>query len=148
LIRNFKFHQQLHLSVPLARLLIARLGQLDNLPDLILPVPLHPDRLKERGFNQTLEIGRIVSKHYAIPLDWGRVKRIRATRAQSHLSEQERRRNLRHAFRVYQSVRGLKLVILDDVITTGSTLAELSKVLKKAGAKQIESWAIARTNLC
>ena len=145
LISGFKFHQQLYLTAPLARLLIHRLGKLTNPPELILPVPLHPRRLQERGFNQALELGRILAKHYAIPLDWRLVNRNRHTRAQSDLSEEARRRNLRHAFRVRGSVKGARVVILDDVITTGSTITELSKTLEKAGAKQIDVWALART---
>ncbi len=145
LISALKFNQQLHLAAPLARLLIARLGRLDTPPDRILPVPLHSARLRERGFNQAVELGRIVSRHYAIPLDLNSVVRIRNTRAQSDLKEADRQRNLRKAFRVQHSVRGLKLVILDDVITTAATVRELGRTLKQAGAARVDVWAIART---
>ncbi|MEJ2610961.1 MAG: ComF family protein [Candidatus Thiodiazotropha sp.] len=145
LISDLKFHQKLHLTKPLAELLIHRMGKLSEPPDFILPVPLHPQRLRERGFNQAQELARVLAKHYAIPLNWRVVKRTRHTQAQSDLSESARHRNLRHAFRVCGSVKGARLAILDDVITTGSTVTELSKTLKKAGAKHIEVWGLART---
>ena len=145
LIGGLKFHQQLYLTAPLAQLLINRLGKLSDPPEFILPVPLHPRRLRERGFNQALELGRTLAKHYGIPLERGLASRNRHTRAQSDLSGQARHRNLRHAFRVRGCVKGARLAILDDVITTGTTIAELSNTLKKAGAKQIEVWALART---
>ncbi|MEJ2402806.1 MAG: ComF family protein [Candidatus Thiodiazotropha sp.] len=145
LISTLKFHQQLHLSAPLARLLIARLGTLDAPPDRILPVPLHALRLKERGFNQAVELGRILSRHYAIPLDLHCVQRIRNTQAQSDLKETARQKNLRKAFLLRRPVKGLKLAILDDVITTGATVRELGRTLKQAGAKHVDVWAIART---
>jgi ComF family protein len=145
LISNLKFRHQLHLVEPLARLLIQRLADLDDPPDLILPVPLHLRRLRERGFNQAQELGRVLAKHYHIPLDGRLVKRTRHTLAQSDLDEQARRKNLRNAFHVYGCVKGAKLVILDDVITTGSTIWEMSKALKQAGAVQVVAWALART---
>jgi ComF family protein len=145
LISNLKFHQQLYLAAPLARLLIHRLDDLAHRPELILPVPLHPYRLRERGFNQSQELARVVAKHYRIPLDSRLVKRTRQTQAQSHLSEQERRRNLRNAFRVYGSLKGVRVAILDDVVTTGSTITEMSKALKRAGAANVTVWALART---
>ncbi|MET0091690.1 MAG: ComF family protein [Candidatus Thiodiazotropha sp.] len=145
LISALKFNQQLHLAPPLARLLIARLGRLDKPPDRILPVPLHTTRLRERGFNQAVELGRTVSRHYAIPLDLNSVVRTRNTRAQSDLKETDRQRNLRKAFRIQHPVRGLNLVILDDVITTAATVGELGRTLKQAGAGRVDVWAIART---
>ncbi|MET0045313.1 MAG: ComF family protein [Candidatus Thiodiazotropha sp. 6PLUC3] len=145
LISNLKFRQHLHLTAPLARLLIHRLAEPAHLPELLLPVPLHPRRLRERGFNQAQELGRVVAKHYGIPLDSRLVKRTRETSAQSDLSELERRRNLRNAFRVYGSLKGVKVAILDDVVTTGSTIKEMSMALNRAGADKITVWAIART---
>ncbi|MES9832502.1 MAG: ComF family protein [Candidatus Thiodiazotropha sp. DIVDIV] len=145
LISNLKFRQHLHLTLPLAKLLIHRLAEPDDPPELILPVPLHPRRLRERGFNQAQEIGRVVAKHYGIPLDSRLVKRTRETSAQSDLNEHERRRNLRNAFRIYGSLKGVNVAILDDVVTTGSTITELSKALNRAGADKITVWAVART---
>ena len=145
LIAQLKFRHQLHLTAPLARLIIDRLGELDSLPDLLLPVPLHQQRMRERGFNQAQELGRVLAKHYGIPLDGRLVKRIRETKAQSDLSEPLRRNNLRHAFRVHGSLQGSRVVIVDDVVTTGSTIHEMSKTLKRSGAPEISVWAVARS---
>jgi ComF family protein len=145
LIGSLKFRRQLHLVRPLAELMIERLGPLDARPDLLIPVPLHPLRLRERGFNQSLELARALAAHYALSLDWRCCRRIRATPAQSGLNERERRRNLRAAFRAEGDLRGLHLVLFDDVITTGATIGELSKTLMRAGAKRVDVWALART---
>jgi ComF family protein len=145
LISRLKFHQQLHLAEPLAKLLIERLDDQPERPELILPIPLHQRRLRERGFNQAHELGRVVARHYRIPLDSRLVKRTRETKAQSDLGEKERRRNLRNAFRVYGSLNGARVAILDDVITTGSTITEMSKTLRRSGAAVITVWALART---
>jgi ComF family protein len=145
LIAQLKFRHKLHLTLPLAQLIIDRLGELKNPPDLLLPVPLHQQRMRERGFNQALELGRVVSNKYGIPLDSRLVKRTRDTKAQSDLNEQLRRTNLRHAFRVYGSLKGTRVAIIDDVITTGSTINEMSKTLKRSGASEITVWAVARS---
>ncbi|MCG7909414.1 MAG: ComF family protein, partial [Candidatus Thiodiazotropha taylori] len=138
---------QLHLTKPLARLITDRLGELQNPPDLMLPVPLHQQRMRERGFNQAQELARVVAKHYRIPLEDRLVKRARNTKAQSDLSERLRRNNLRHAFRVHGSLQGSRVAILDDVITTGSTINELSKTLQRHGAAEITVWAVARSTI-
>ena len=145
LIGRLKFRRQLHLVRPLAQLMIERLGPLGARPDLLIPVPLHPLRLRERGFNQSLELARVVAAHYALSLDWRCCRRMRATSAQSGLHERERRRNLRAAFTVEGDLRGRYLVLFDDVITTGATLGELSKTLLRAGAARVDVWALART---
>lgn len=145
LIGMLKFHKKLHLAEPLAGLLIERLGELHERPDLLVPVPLHPLRLRERGFNQSVEIARRVAKPYRLPCDWRICRRIKHTKAQSALSEKQRRRNLTRAFQVCAEVAGAHLVLVDDVITTGVTVTELGKVLKKAGAKRVDVWAVART---
>jgi predicted amidophosphoribosyltransferase len=107
LIGNLKFRHRIDLSLPLARLLIRRLAEAEDLPDLILPVPLHSRRLRERGFNQAQELGRVVARHYQIPLDSRLVKRTRETSAQSDLSLQERRKNLRSAFKVFGNLKDI-----------------------------------------
>ncbi|MCG8068767.1 MAG: ComF family protein [Candidatus Thiodiazotropha taylori] len=147
LITQLKFRHQLHLTKPLARLITDRLGELQNPPDLMLPVPLHQQRMRERGFNQAQELARVVAKHYRIPLEDRLVKRARNTKAQSDLSERLRRNNLRHAFRVHGSLQGSRVAILDDVITTGSTINELSKTLQRHGAAEITVWAVARSTI-
>jgi ComF family protein len=141
----FKFQQKLHLADPLAGLLIERLGEIYERPDLLIPVPLHPLRLRKRGFNQSVELCHSLGRHYSLPNEWRICRRIKETKAQSELGERERRNNLRNAFQVCAEVKGSHLVLVDDVITTGATVTELSKVLKKAGAKRVDVWAVART---
>ncbi|MES9969432.1 MAG: ComF family protein [Candidatus Thiodiazotropha sp.] len=145
LIGMFKFQQKLHLAHPLAGLLTERLDEQHERPEVLIPVPLHPLRLRQRGFNQSMEITRILAKHYCLPYDWRLCRRIKETKAQSELSRQERRSNLANAFEVCAEVKDSHLALVDDVITTGATVTELSRVLKKAGARRIDVWAIART---
>lgn len=145
LISGLKFRRQLHLVTPLARLMIDRLGPIAPLPELLIPVPLHPLRLRERGFNQSLELARELARHLDLELDWRACRRLRATPAQSGLSEKDRRKNLRGAFEVNRRLAGCHVVLFDDVITTGATLVEMSRTLLRAGAGQIDVWALART---
>jgi ComF family protein len=141
-----KFRQKLYLAEPLAGLLIERLGEIRERPDLLIPVPLHPLRLRKRGFNQSVELTHKLARHYSLPYDWRICQRIKETKAQSELGERERQKNLRNAFQICAEVKGAHLVVVDDVITTGATVTELSKVLKKAGAKRVDVWAVARTS--
>ncbi len=113
--------------------------------DLIVPMPMHPTRLKERGFNQALEIARLISKNMHIKLDNACCQRIKHTQAQASLPLKERIKNLRGAFACQQNLQGFNIAILDDVMTTGTSLNELAKTLKHAGAAHIECWVIART---
>jgi ComF family protein len=108
-------------------------------------VPLHPVKLRSRGFNQSIELTRVLARHYHLPYDWRICRRIKQTKAQSELRREHRRRNLRNAFQVCAEIKGFHLVVVDDVITTGATVTELCKVLKRAGAKRVDVWALART---
>jgi ComF family protein len=140
-----KFQQKLHLVDPLSRLLIRRIGERVVRPDILIPVPLHPSRLQRRGFNQSVELSKVLAKHYHLSYDWHICRRIKQTKAQSELRGDERRRNLSNAFQVCADIKGAHLVVVDDVITTGATVTELSKALNRAGAKRVDVWAIART---
>lgn len=117
----------------------------NNLPECIIPVPLHPQRLRQRGFNQALELARIVAKKFDIPLDYSLCQRNKATPFQSGLSAKQRKLNLKNAFIVTRSPAYKHVAIFDDVVTTGTTVNELAKQLKKSGIETIEVWAIART---
>jgi len=145
LISRFKFHRQLHLAKPLAWLMIEGVGELREPPDVLIPVPLHPQRLRERGFNQSLELARVVARHYGLRLDWHLCRRVRATPPQSELDRKQRWKNLRGAFEVSGNLAGRRVVLLDDVVTTGATVRALGKVLLQAGAAGIEVWTLART---
>jgi ComF family protein len=116
----------------------------EPLPELLLPVPLHAARLRHRGYNQAVEIGRVVADRLGIGLAPAGARRLRPTREQTALSAAERRRNIRGAFTVDAAVRGRHIALLDDVITTGTTLAELARAARRAGASRIEAWAVAR----
>jgi len=116
-----------------------------QIPELLLPVPLHRSRLRERGYNQAQEVARILGRAFAIPVDARSCVRIRATVPQTGLEQKERRRNLRGAFRVLNPLDGVHVAIVDDVVTTGSTVSELARVLLKSGAGRVDVWAVART---
>jgi ComF family protein len=112
-------------------------------PELILPVPLHARRLRERGYNQALELARPVARALGLPLETRACTRLRATAAQSGLDLKARRANLRGAFAV--PALGVKHVaVLDDVVTSGSTVAELARALARAGVERVDVWAVAR----
>jgi len=114
-------------------------------PDAIVPVPLHRARLRARGFNQSLELARPVSRRLGLPLLTDICLRTRATAPQSSLaSDTERRRNVADAFRVRRPLTGLnRLAIVDDVLTTGATAGSLARTLRAAGIRQVMIWACA-----
>jgi ComF family protein len=114
-------------------------------PQVVVPVPLHPSRLAHRGYNQAVEIARAVGRELGLPLDTCCCARASATPPQTGLDEAARRRNVRGAFVVRGTLPWARVAILDDVVTTGSTVAELSRALRRAGAREIEVWAAART---
>ena len=117
------------------------------LPDVLVPVPLHRLRLWQRGHNQSLEIARHLGRALALPVNPALAQRRRATPHQTGLGAADRRRNLRGAFAVDARVAGQCIAFLDDVMTTGSTLNELARSAKEAGAARVEVWAVARQPL-
>ena len=130
-----------------ARLLGALLAERSiqtQLPDRIIPVPLHSSRYKERGFNQSIEIARAVGKVLQIPVDVSSCIRHRDTPHQTSLTAKQRRTNIKNAFTVLKSIQGLHIAIIDDVMTTGSTVRELASSLKIAGASRVDVWVCAR----
>jgi ComF family protein len=146
LISQLKFNQRLSHARLLGQLLIDHLErEAATMPDLIVPVPLHRQRLMERGFNQALEIARPISRHFGIELKPGLCRRSKLTPAQTGLKRKERQKNLRNAFELTQEVTGRHIALVDDVITTGSTITELALILKRGGAKRVDAWSAART---
>ncbi len=144
LLQQLKFHQQLHLAPLLAGLLAETIAVRDMpLPELILPVPLHRTRLRERGYNQALELAKPLSRQLSLPLSITGIKRSRATPAQTSLKGKERRKNLRGAFEVTCKLPA-HIAILDDVVTTAATVTELARTLKKSGVERVEIWAMAK----
>ena len=145
-IRTLKFHDGIGLARLLGRRLASRLQLEPGRPDRIMPVPLHPTRLRSRGYNQALELARPIAAALDIPLDYRSLRRVRATAAQSNLTLDERQRNVRGAFAVDGDARlaGLRIALVDDVLTTGSTVAAASLALLAAGVREIEVWVAAR----
>ena len=113
--------------------------------DLIIPMPMHPTRIKQRGFNQALEIAKVLTNNCKHKLDYKSVVRQTLTPPQASLPLKERVKNIKGAFKVKNNLAGKRIAIVDDVMTTGASLNELAKMLKKAGASHVECWVIART---
>jgi len=145
-IRALKFHRQLGLARLLGEQLARRLAQETARPDLIMPVPLHNARLRERGYNQALEIARPLARALGVPLDFRSLVRVRATAPQTGMTVAARRKNLRAAFALRDdtAVQNLRVALVDDVMTTGSTVQAAAQCLRAAGAKKIDIWVVAR----
>lgn len=142
-------HALLHarlLGELLAEKMVSEWYQKKTLPDMIIPVPLHIKRLRERGFNQALEIARPIAKKLQLPLETRDILRVKATLAQATLSADERRKNIRQAFLVARDLTGLSIAVVDDVVTTGNTIKEFCHELKKRGATRIDVLCCARAN--
>lgn len=149
-ITGLKFQQQLLYARLFGELLSVRLQQNYqgcDLPELIIPVPLHPKRLQERGFNQALEIARPVAKKLNLPIDIFHCERVRMTAAQSLLPADERQQNIKDAFKIKLPLDVKYVAVMDDVITTGHTVTELCKTLKRVGVQRVDVWSVARTAL-
>ncbi len=142
IVQAFKFHHRLELAPWFASSLARRL---DLLKPLIVPMPLHPTRLAERGFNQALEIARHVADFAGGRLLHSAVYKHRETLLQSELPLVARARNVRNAFRCAENFNGNAVVVVDDVMTTGATLNELARILKRAGASLVINLVVART---
>lgn len=149
LIANLKFHKKLIYSRVLGEIMAESLAQYYQnkpLPASIIPVPLHKKRLQERGYNQALELARPIAKQLALPLLTHACIRNRVTQTQSSLSLEEREKNMKGAFSLTGEAVGKHIAILDDVITTGNTVTEMSQLFKKAGIETITLWCLARSN--
>ena len=148
-IHQFKFAGKSHLAGPLGKLLASAMK--DWLPDLnnylLMPVPLHPRRLRERGFNQSLLLARQVASRLGAELDYLSLRRVRYTKPQTGLKGDDRRKNVRRAFSCtnHSPLKERNVILVDDVTTTGNTLNECARALKRSGAKYVYGIALART---
>lgn len=115
------------------------------LPKIIIPVPLHPERLKQRGFNQAIEIARPIAKALKLPL-YTDARRIKPTAAQATLPAAKRQQNITRAFFMPENLENQSIAVIDDVITTGHTITEFCQTLKKSGASLIDVWCFARAS--
>jgi ComF family protein len=128
------------LAEPLATRALAQ-----RLPDLLVPMPLHPHRIRERGFNQAREIAAVLSRRLKVPLAAQGCHRIRNTPPQAALKLKERAANLRDAFECDASLRGKRIALIDDVMTSGASLNALALAARRQGAEEVEAWVVART---
>src|ERR1700736_5397752 len=147
-ILNFKYGRQIHLRHLVARWLVAALDDerlRERRFDAIVPVPLHPAKQRERGFNQAALLAEWLTTRMALPVR-PVLQRVRFTTTQTAFDRSERMQNLRNAFRLRKNgdVRNLRVLLIDDVLTTGSTLSECARVLKEAGAQSIYAATAAR----
>ena len=145
LIQQLKFNEKLAYSRLLGSMLADAIDKnAAKLPECILPVPLYKKRLRQRGFNQSLELARPVARVLNMPVDVQSVIRVRDTHAQTGLDKKQRRKNIRGAFDVARPLNAHHVAILDDVVTTTSTVNELARILKRAGVRRVDVWSIAR----
>lgn len=144
LIQSLKFQAKHNCARTMGKLMAQHIKTLDRTPDALMAVPLHSQRLKERGFNQSELIAQHIHEEIGTPLIHHYLKRVVNTTSQTTLKASERRKNLRNAFS-YNPIKNIKSVaIIDDVVTTGSTANEIAKTLKKQGVHHVEIWAFAR----
>jgi ComF family protein len=150
LISAFKFHDQVELAPAFSSLLSAAVrSSALPLPNTVLPVPLSPTRLAQRGYNQAWELSRRCARSLGLRADAQLLLRHLDTAHQVELTRAERQRNMRNAFMVNPAQRaslaGQHVALVDDVMTTGATLRECSEVLLRAGAEVVDVWVLART---
>lgn len=144
-ILRFKYHQQANLAHPFADLILKGINH-EFKVDHLIPVPLHARRLKERQYNQALLLSDALGRQIQSSVIPDGLERIRETSSQAGLPINERRRNVRGAFRVRQSffIKNRRILLVDDVMTTGATVNECAQTLKKAGAKSVSVLTVAR----
>ncbi len=144
LIHLFKYRQVRPLAKPLGAL-IARTIPREHRFDLIVPMPLHWQKRWSRGYNQSELLANEVARRWGVPVA-NIVRRVKATAPQAGLSNSKRRLNVRGAFAARKSIKGLRVLLIDDVLTTGATASACAKVLKRAGASHVAVAAVARTD--
>jgi ComF family protein len=145
LIQGLKYRRRLAYGRVLGQLLARRLMTRDGaLPQLIVPVPLGTRRYRERGYNQARELALPIHHALGLPLRSDLIVRRRETLEQAALDRKQRRKNIRDAFALTGALPSRHIAIVDDVVTTGSTVTELAKLLRRAGAERVEVWAVAR----
>ena len=142
LLQHYKYNNALYLCQTLASLFAKKVEMREI--DVMIAMPLHPNRMKARGFNQSLELAKIIARQHHIALDSVSCKRIKNTPPQASLPFKHRLNNMKDAFTCSQSFAGQHVAIIDDVMTTGSSLNELAKILKKAGARKVSCYVLAR----
>lgn len=141
----FKFHQQLVFTKLFAKLLADKLRQRGHaLPDILIPIPLHPSRLRGRGYNQSAQLADALARQLGIKVDKTSLIRQRNTTPQTGMSGKQRKRNVKRAFTLRKTLPYKRVALIDDVYTTGHTVAEASRCLQQNGVETVEVWTIAR----
>jgi ComF family protein len=147
-VASIKYQQQLAPLKVLVAALVSRVNllveqQLIILPQVLLPVPLHPQRLKQRGFNQAWLIAKEISEQLNIPLDANVLKRVADTQPQAGMTGKQRRKNCHKAFELVNHIPYQRVALVDDVLTTGTTANEIAKLLNKQGV-YVDVWCLVR----
>ncbi|MDB6096391.1 MAG: competence protein [Francisellaceae bacterium] len=146
-ISGLKFSKKLYFGHILGELLLNQIPvwyKNEDLPDMVIPVPLHSERIKKRGFNQSYELLLPLKKSKILPIQIAGILRHKSTRAQALLNKEFRIQNLKNAFTVTQDFTGKHIALLDDVVTTGCTVKAIASLLKEKGAERVDIWCIAR----
>lgn len=144
LIQGMKYGEQLALAHAFAGKLAQRIDT-TALPEYVIAMPLHPAKLRERGFNQSLLLAAKITHEHKLTLLPDACRRVRDTPPQSALPWKERKKNVRNAFRCDMDLTGKRIALVDDVLTTGASLNALAEAVRKSGAKEIVAWVVART---
>jgi len=144
LITQLKFGHQYKNARLLAALLTEHIVKTAELPDCIVPMPLHLNRYRQRGFNQSIELARHLSKQLKVPVDFNSCVRNRDTAHQTTLPAKQRRKNMRKAFIIKNSLDFQHIAIVDDVLTTGASASALALALKQSGVSRVDIWVCAR----
>lgn len=145
-IQSFKYYQKPELSHDLAHLLEFELQENTiQLPELIIPVPLHVRRLRYRGYNQSSLLANALSNTLDIPVAQNFIRKHKNTNSQVGLTSKKRQKNINHSFQIEKHYQAKSVAIIDDVVTSGATANEISKILKKNGVDYVQVWGIAHT---
>jgi len=144
LVQAMKYGKQLALAHAFAKKLLQRIDR-KNLPDCLIAMPLHPAKLRERGFNQSLLLARPIARELKLDLLTGSCRRVRDTPPQSSLPWKERKKNVHNAFCCDKDLSGKSVALVDDVLTSGASLNALSMAVQESGAREVTAWVIART---
>lgn len=145
-IHALKYGGKRRMALPLGQIMASRFAALRVSPDVLLPVPLHPARERERGFNQAVLLAESLSELVGVSIEAGAVRKVRSSPSQRALTRQERMRNLHGAFTVAvpRRVEGRRVLLVDDVMTTGATFSEVAGALLEAGAAEVRCLCAAR----
>lgn len=145
-VHRFKYGGKLPAGRLLGSMMAERAGGFFEMRrfDVVVPVPLHRERLKQRGFNQSLVLAREIAARFDLPVDFESLKRLRDTGPQASLGGSERRDNVRGAFAAAGSIKGKRVLLIDDVMTTGSTVRECARALAGKGALEVAVYTVAR----